>query len=292
MMPIQNRHDFVFYFDIKNGNPNGDPDSGNMPRIDIGTQKGLVTDVALKRKIRNYVDLKYGGKPPHGIYMREKAVLNTTHGEAYAALGIKSDAKKLPKEEEGRRITRWMCDNFYDIRTFGAVMTTEVNAGQVRGPVQLSFSESADPIVPQEITITRSSVTNMKDVDKERTMGRKYIVPYGLYRCHGFVSASLAGDATKGTGFSQEDLDLLFEALCNMFEHDRSAARMDMNTQALIVFKHENTLGNAPAQSLFRRVKTTLNPGVKVPRSIEDYTVSVDESDLPQGVSILRSCGF
>lgn len=286
MTPIQNRYDFVFLFDIKNGNPNGDPDNGNMPRIDNDTQKGLVTDVALKRKIRNYVDLKHGGQPPHGIYMREKAVLNTTHAEAYTALGIKSDAKKLPKEDEGRKITRWMCDNFYDIRTFGAVMTTEVNAGQVRGPVQLSFSESVDPILPQEITITRSSVTNEKDAAKERTMGRKYIVPYGLYRCHGFVSASLAGDATKGTGFSQEDLDLLFEALCNMFEHDRSAARMEMNAQKLVVFRHDNALGNAPAQKLFGRVKAKTNEGVKVPRSIDDYTITVDEDNLPTGVSI------
>lgn len=254
MAPIQNRYDFVYLFDIKNGNPNGDPDNGNMPRIDNETQKGLVTDVALKRKIRNYVDLKYGGRPPHAIYMREKAILNNTHAEAYTALGLKQDAKKLPKEEEGRKITRWMCDNFFDIRTFGAVMTTEVNAGQVRGPVQLSFAESVDPILPQEITITRSSVTNEKDAAKERTMGRKYIVPYGLYRSHGYISANLAGDATKGTGFSNEDLQLLFEALCNMFEHDRSAARMEMNMQKLVVFQHDSALGNAPSQMLFRRV--------------------------------------
>jgi len=290
MSPIQNRHDFVFFFDIKNGNPNGDPDNGNMPRMDNDTQKGLVTDVALKRKIRNYVDLKHGGEPPNAIYMREKAVLNATHSQAYAALGIKSDAKKLPREEEGRSITRWMCDNFYDIRSFGAVMTTEVNAGQVRGPVQLSFSESVDPIRAEEVTITRSSVTNVKDIEKERTMGRKHIVPYGLYRCHGFVSASLAGDATKGTGFSQEDLDLLFEALCNMFEHDRSAARMEMNAQALIVFRHENVLGNAPAQALFRRVKARTE--AMMPRSIEDYEITVEEDHLPPGVTILRPGGL
>lgn len=291
MTPIQNRYDFVYLFDIKNGNPNGDPDNGNMPRIDNETQKGLVTDVALKRKIRNYVDLTRGGEPPHAIYMREKAVLNQTHGEAYKALGLKSEAKKLPKDaDKARDLTRWMCANFYDVRAFGAVMTTEVNAGQVRGPVQLSFSELVDPILPQEITITRSSVTNERDAEKERTMGRKYIVPYGLYRCHGFVSPSLAGDATKGTGFGQEDLDLLFEALCNMFEHDRSAARMEMNPQALIVFRHESPLGNALAQKLFRRVKVGRNPDVKVPRSFEDYTVTVDETDLPAGVSILRPC--
>lgn len=291
MAPIQNRYDFVYLFDIKNGNPNGDPDNGNMPRVDNDTQKGLVTDVALKRKIRNYVDLTRGGKPPHAIYMREKAVLNQTHGEAYKALGLKPDTKKLPKEaDKARALTRWMCANFYDVRAFGAVMTTEVNAGQVRGPVQLSFSELVDPILPQEITITRSSVTNDRDADKERTMGRKYIVPYGLYRCHGFVSPSLAGDATKGTGFDQDDLDLLFEALCRMFEHDRSAARMEMNPQELIVFRHDNPLGNALAQKLFRRVKVERNADVKTARSFDDYAVTVDEADLPAGVSILRPC--
>ena len=289
MTAIQNRYDFVYLFDIKNGNPNGDPDNGNMPRIDNDTQKGLVTDVALKRKIRNYVDLKHGGEPPNAIYMREKAVLNQTHEKAYAGLGMKPETKKLPKDEaKARELTRWMCNNFYDVRTFGAVMTTDVNAGQVRGPVQLSFAESIDPILPQEVTITRSSVTNVRDADKERTMGRKYIVPYGLYRCHGFVSANLAGDDTKGTGFSQADLDLLFEALGQMFEHDRSAARMEMNPQDLIVFRHDSALGNALAQKLFRRVKVERNGDVKVPRSFDDYTVTVDEADLPAGVTVLR----
>ncbi|MFQ6774383.1 type I-C CRISPR-associated protein Cas7/Csd2 [Cereibacter sphaeroides] len=287
MTALTNRYEFVFLFDIRNGNPNGDPDNGNMPRIDTDTEHGLVTDVALKRKIRNYVDLKHGGEPPHAIYMREKAILNATHGEAYAALGLKPESKKLPKDEaKAREITRWMCRNFYDIRTFGAVMTTDVNAGQVRGPVQLSFSETVDPILPQEITITRSSVTNEKDAAKERTMGRKYIVPYGLYRCHGFVSASLAGDATKGTGFSEEDLALLFEALTNMFEHDRSAARMEMNAQRLIVFRHESALGNAPAQALFKRVAVARRDDVKVPRRFEDYDVTVDTENLPTGVEI------
>ncbi|MGN7870101.1 type I-C CRISPR-associated protein Cas7/Csd2 [Paracoccus sp. 22332] len=304
MTPITNRYDFVFLFDIKNGNPNGDPDNGNMPRIDNDTQKGLVTDVAIKRKVRNYVELKHEGAPPNRIYMREKAILNNTHGEAYAALGVKSDAKKLPKEEEGRKITRWMCDNFFDIRSFGAVMTTEVNAGQVRGPVQFSFSESVEPILPQEVTITRSSVTNEKDAAKERTMGRKYIVPYGLYRCHGFVSASLAGDATKGTGFSQPDLDLLFEALCTMFEHDRSAARMEMNTQKLIVFRHDSMLGNAPAHRLFDLVQIGRNvdgefrnlddrglSNLPPARKFSDYIVRVDEASLPEGVTVLYPCG-
>ena len=287
MTALTNRYDFVFLFDIRNGNPNGDPDNGNMPRIDTETEHGLVTDVALKRKIRNYVDLKHGGQPPHAIYMREKAILNNTHGEAYAALNLKPETKKLPKEEtKAREITRWMCDNFFDVRAFGAVMTTEVNAGQVRGPVQLSFSETVDPILPQEITITRSSVTNEKDAAKERTMGRKYIVPYGLYRCHGFVSASLAGDATKGTGFSEDDLTLLFEALCNMFEHDRSAARMEMNAQRLIVFRHDNALGNAPAQALFKRISVARTPGVKQPRRFEDYTVEINRDALPAGIEI------
>ncbi|QCP86338.1 type I-C CRISPR-associated protein Cas7/Csd2 [Cereibacter sphaeroides] len=287
MTALTNRYEFVFLFDIRNGNPNGDPDNGNMPRIDMDTEHGLVTDVALKRKIRNYVDLKHGGEPPHAIYMREKAILNATHGEAYAALGLKPESKKLPKDEaKAREITRWMCQNFFDIRTFGAVMTTDVNAGQVRGPVQLSFSETVDPILPQEVTITRSSVTNEKDAAKERTMGRKYIVPYGLYRCHGFVSASLAGDATKGTGFSEEDLALLFEALTNMFEHDRSAARMEMNAQRLIVFRHDSALGNAPAQALFKRVAVARRHDVKVPRRFEDYDVTVDTENLPTGVEI------
>ena len=289
MTALQNRHEFVFLFDIINGNPNGDPDSGNMPRQDLDTQKGLVTDVSLKRKIRNYVDLKHGGAAPHAIYMQERAILNLQHQKAYDAVKLKAEAKKLPKDDaKAREITRWMCDNFYDIRAFGAVMTTDVNAGQVRGPVQLGFAQSIDPVTPQEITITRSSVTNERDAEKERTMGRKYIVPYGLYRCHGFVSANLAGDATKGTGFSQGDLDLLFEALVNMFEHDRSAARMEMNAQRLIVFKHASKLGDAPAQKLFERVKATRKPDVKLPRAFSDYEVTIDREGLPAGVEIIE----
>ena len=289
MTAIRNRYDFVFLFDIINGNPNGDPDNGNMPRMEIDTQKGLVTDVALKRKVRNYVDIVKEGKPPYAIYMQEKAVLNHQHQRAYEAIGIKADSKKLPKEEaKAREITAWMCANFFDVRAFGAVMTTEVNAGQVRGPIQLGFSQSVDAIMPQEITITRSSVTNERDADKERTMGRKYIVPYGLYRCHGFVSANLAGDEKKGTGFSQEDLDLFFEALTNMFEHDRSAARMEMNAQRLIVFKHDSALGNAASQNLFKLVKIKKSDDVKVPRSFDDYTVIIDRENLPAGVEIIE----
>ena len=292
MTAIQNRYEFVFLFDIRNGNPNGDPDNGNMPRVNINNQKGLVTDVCLKRKIRNYVDVVKQGKPPFRIYMQEKAVLNQQHREAYAALGIDPDTKKLPKEEaKARELTAWMCANFYDIRTFGAVMTTEVNAGQVRGPVQLSFSESIDPILPQEITITRSSVTNDRDAEKERTMGRKYIIPYGLYRCHGYISANLAGDEKKGTGFSQDDLDLFFQSLCNMFELDRSAARMEMNKQALVVFRHDSILGNAPSQKLFNLVSVKKKDDVKVPSSFSDYDFHVAEDRLPDGVSILYPCG-
>lgn len=289
MTALQTRYEFVYLFDIVNGNPNGDPDNGNMPRQESSSQKGLVTDVALKRKIRNYVDLVKGGEPPYAIYMQEKAVLNQRHQQAYQALGLKSEKQKLPKEEEkSREITRWMCNNFFDVRTFGAVMTTEVNAGQVRGPVQMGFAESIDPIQAQEITITRSSVTNDRDADKERTMGRKYIVPYGLYRSHGYVSASLAGDATKGTGFSHEDLCLLFEALINMFEHDRSAARMEMNAQRLIVFKHGSVLGNARAQDLFKLVTVQQKPDVKLPRSFSDYIVTIDRENLPAGVEIIE----
>lgn len=289
MTAIENRYEFVYLFDIVNGNPNGDPDSGNMPRQDTESQKGLVTDVALKRKIRNYVDLKHGGVAPNAIYMQERAILNLQHQKAYDAVGVKAESKKLPKDEaKARDITRWMCANYYDIRAFGAVMTTEVNAGQVRGPVQLGFATSVDAVTPQEITITRSSVTNEKDAEKERTMGRKYIVPYGLYRCHGFVSANLAGDETKGTGFSQSDLDLLFEALANMFEHDRSAARMEMNAQRLIVFKHASKLGDAPAQKLFERVTVERKGDVKLPRSFKDYEVKIDRANLPAGVEILE----
>lgn len=289
MTAIQNRYEFVFLFDISNGNPNGDPDNGNMPRLEIDTQKGLVTDVCLKRKVRNYVDIAKGGKPPYAIYMQEKAVLNNQHKRAYEAIGIKSELKKLPKDEaKAREITAWMCANFFDIRTFGAVMTTEVNSGQVRGPIQIGFSQSIDAIVPQEITITRSSVTNERDADKERTMGRKHIIPYGLYRGHGFISANLAGDEKKGTGFSEEDLDLFWEALLNMFEHDRSSARMEMNAQRLIVFKHDCVLGNAPAQRLFKLIEIEKNQDVKFPRCFEDYTVRIDRDNLPPGVEIIE----
>jgi CRISPR-associated protein Csd2 len=286
--PIANRYDFVFLFDVRNGNPNGDPDAGNMPRMDPETGRGLVTDVALKRKIRNYVAMARGDAPGYDIYMQERAVLNRAHARAYTALDLKSESKKLPKEEDkARALTAWMCANFFDIRAFGAVMSTEVNAGQVRGPVQFTFAESLDPIVPMEISITRSSVTNEKDaLQNDRTMGRKHIVPYGLYRAHGFVSGRLANDAKKGTGFSEADLALVWEAMAGMFDHDRAAARGEMTARALVVFKHESDLGNAPAHKLLERVTVSRAAGDGPARGFGDYVVRVDEADLPVGITI------
>lgn len=282
---IENRYDFVLLFDVKNGNPNGDPDAGNLPRLDPETGRGLVTDVCLKRKVRNYVGLLKGEEPPHEIYVKEKAVLNRQHQRAYEALKLKSESKKLPKkEEEARALTSWMCQNFYDIRTFGAVMTTEVNAGQVRGPVQMAFAHSIDPIVSLEHSITRMAVTKEQDLEKERTMGRKFTVPYGLYRTHGFISAPLA----EQTGFSEDDLALLWDALQNMFEHDRSAARGEMGTVELIVFKHGGKLGNAPARKLFDRVSVALQNPERPARDYSDYAVNVDETDWPDGVTLIR----
>ena len=230
--------------------------------------------------------------PGHDIYMQERAVLNRAHERAYAALGLKSDSKKLPKDDaKARELTAWMCGNFFDIRTFGAVMSTEVNAGQVRGPVQFTFAESIDPIVPSEISITRSSVTNEKDaLQNGRTMGRKHIVPYGLYRTHGFISGRLANHARKGTGFSEADLALVWEALANMFDHDRAAARGEMTARSLIVFRHESDLGNAPAHTLLERVTVTRASNRAgddgPPRGFGDYDVRVNAADLPAGISI------
>lgn len=290
MSAIANRYEFVYLFDVTNGNPNGDPDAGNLPRLDPETNQGLVTDVCLKRKIRNYVALEKSGadgkpEPGHVIYMQEKSVLNNQHKQAYAALGIEPEAKKLPKDEaKAHELTRWMCANFFDVRTFGAVMTTEVNAGQVRGPIQLAFATSIDPVIPLEVSITRMAVTNEKDLEKERTMGRKHIIPYGLYRAHGFISAKLA----ERTGFSEDDLQLLWRALSNMFEHDRSAARGEMAARKLIVFKHDHPMGNAPAHKLFELVKVVRTAGeADTPaRSFADYQVSIDRAGLPAGVTI------
>lgn len=288
-MSIANRYEFVFLFDVKNGNPNGDPDAGNLPRLDPETNQGMVTDVCLKRKIRNYVAIEKEGEPGHAIYMQERSVLNQQHEKAWKALNIPPDAKdaykKLPKEEaKAREVTAWMCQNFFDVRAFGAVMTTEVNAGQVRGPVQLAFASSIDPVVPLEISITRMAVTNDKDLEKERTMGRKHILPYGLYRAHGFISAKLA----ERTGFSEDDLALLWRALGNMFEHDRSAARGEMAARKLFVFKHDSALGNAPAHKLFDCVKVKrVNGEAETPaRMFGDYNVTLDRGSLPSEVSV------
>lgn len=282
-----NRYDFVYLFDARDANPNGDPDAGNLPRVDPETGQGLVTDVCLKRKIRNYVALKHGNQPPHEIYFQDGAVLNNVHKRAYDAVGLKGENKKLPKDvEKARAITGFMCSNFFDIRTFGAVMTTEVNCGQVRGPVQLSFSRSLDPIVSSEHAITRSSVTNVKDLEKERTIGRKFTVPYALYRAHGFVNPFLA----KQTGFGEEDLALLWESLVNAFQFDQSAARPagSMAARKLIVFKHDSELGCAPSHVLLDAVSAGLTkPGIP-PRSVADYSVSVDRSALPAGVELVE----
>lgn len=285
MTAIAYRYEFVYLFDVTNGNPNGDPDAGNLPRLDPETNQGLVTDVCLKRKIRNYVALEKEDAPGFGIYMQEKAVLNNQHKLAYQALGIEPESKKLPKDQaKARELTAWMCKNFFDIRAFGAVMTTEVNSGQVRGPIQLAFARSIDPVVPMEVAITRMAVTNERDAERERTIGRKHIVPYGLYRAHGFVSAKLA----ERTGFSDEDLDLVWRSLINMFEHDRSAARGEMAARKLVVFKHDNALGSAPAHLLFERVVVDrVNGEADTPaRSFRDYDVKILDADLPAGVTV------
>lgn len=293
MTAIDKRYDFVLLFDVTNGNPNGDPDAGNLPRLDPETNQGLVTDVCLKRKVRNYVEMAKGTTPGFEIYVRERGVLNRQHERAYRALDLKPEPKKLPKDEEkARELTRWMCTNFFDIRAFGAVMSTDINCGQVRGPVQLAFGHSIDPIVPVEVAITRMAVTNERDLEKERTMGRKFLVPYGLYRAHGYVSAHLAGDATKGTGFDQGDLELLWEALISMFEHDRSAARGEMATRGLYVFEHDSPLGRAPAHKLFERVRVRTADDRRAEdrpaRAFGDYRVEVDEGGMPEGVRLLR----
>ena len=281
---------------MKNGNPNGDPDAGNMPRIDPDTSRGIVSDVCLKRKIRNYVDLVKGeeiddpdvaeGELGYKIYVQEAAVLNDRNRKAYVHYDMKPASKKLPKAKEDQlKVTKFMCDNFFDIRAFGAVMTTDVNCGQVRGPIQLCFAESVDPVLPLEMSITRMAVTNGKDAEKEKTMGRKQYVPYGLYRAEGFISAALA----EKTGFSQEDLDLFFEALMNMFENDRSAARGLMASRKLFAFKHESKLGNAPAHKLFDAVsvKRLIEDGAEA-RAFSDYEIVVDRAAIPEGVELLE----
>jgi CRISPR-associated protein Csd2 len=294
--PINNRYDFVFFCDVKNGNPNGDPDAGNLPRIDPETAHGIISDVCIKRKIRNYVDLVKGqkiddpdvetGELGYKIYVQEGSVLNERNLKAYAHYDLKPEEKKLPKDlEDQRKITRFMCDNFFDIRTFGAVMTTKVNCGQVRGPVQLCFGESIDPVVPMEMSITRMAATEANEEKDNKTMGRKQYIPYGLYRIEGFISAPLA----EQTGFCQADLDLLFEALMNMFESDRSASRGLMTSRKLVVFKHESKLGNAPAESLFESVKVKrLIPESQEARSYKDYEIEIDRGSVPKEVEIFE----
>lgn len=314
-MSLTNRYDFVLLFDVKDGNPNGDPDAGNLPRLDAETGHGLMTDVSLKRKVRNFVALtrdQSESAPEPGtkrseIYVREKAILNLQHQRAYSALkldapaeevaeGDDTGAKKKPGKEKRKgsgddvdKARAWMCQNFFDVRTFGAVMSTGINCGQVRGPVQLTFARSVDPIVAHEHSITRMAVSTEAEAEKQqgdnRTMGRKHTVPYGLYMAHGFVSAFLG----KQTGFGEDDLDLLWQALENMFEHDRSAARGEMSTRGLYVFKHDSELGNAHAHELFKRISAKKN--VDVPRNFEDYDITVNEDALPNGVKLIRKIG-
>ncbi len=314
MTILSQRHDFVLIFDVTNGNPNGDPDSGNMPRMDPETGHGLVSDVSLKRKIRNYVDLARTGVEGHHIYVQESSILNDKHRQAYRALRptdakVDKDPKLNPKDDsEAIALRNWMCANFFDVRTFGAVMSTGINCGQVKGPVQITFATSVEPIMPAEISITRMAATNeaekkqkvegddSSDRKENRTMGRKHIVPYGLYVAYGFISAKFA----ERTGFSEADLALLTEALSSMFEHDHSAARGQMSTRKLILFRHDNALGNAPAHQLFDIVKIgravdgelraidarldNLPPA----RRFSDYAVQIDRAALPAGVEIIE----
>lgn len=291
---IKNRYEFTILFDVENGNPNGDPDAGNMPRVDPETGYGLVTDVCLKRKIRNCIETICEDKPGYRIYVKEGVPLQRSDNEALSYVGIdeKTDVKKMKKDDSelDRKICDFMCRNFFDIRTFGAVMTTFVksalNCGQVRGPVQLGFARSIDPIVTQEVTITRVAITTEKDAENKNTeMGRKYIIPYALYRVDGYVSANLA---RKVTGFSEDDLQLLWKAIINMFEYDRSAARGNMAVRELIVFKHESELGNAPAYKLFDTIHVQKKEGVVAPRSYMDYDVTIDEAKMPERVTCIR----
>ncbi|NLW50821.1 MAG: type I-C CRISPR-associated protein Cas7/Csd2 [Candidatus Brocadiaceae bacterium] len=290
--PISKRYDFVLLFDVRNGNPNGDPDAGNAPRIDPETGHGIVTDVCLKRKIRNYICLAKGcseghPEPGYDIYVKEGAILNKQHERAYEAPGVKDADKGAERIELARQ---WMCQTFFDIRMFGAVMTTSTNCGQVRGPVQLAFARSIDPIAQLEQSITRMAVTTEREAQAQserqegqaRTMGRKAIVPYGLYEVHGFISPHFAAK----TGFSEEDLQLLWQALLNMFEHDRSSARGEMATRQLIVFEHESALGNAPAHSLFARVHAEKRDATRPARAFGDYDVTIDGGDLPTGITM------
>lgn len=298
------RYEFVLFFEVENGNPNGDPDAGNMPRIDPETSHGLVTDVCLKRKVRNYIEIARSDVLGFDVYVREGVILNEQHKRAYLEVKPENefiwDANKRPslgknKDEDTKKkalaiansLRMFMCTNFYDIRTFGAVMSTDVNCGQVRGPVQMGFARSIDTIIPQDISITRVAVTKEeggKKEGKDQEMGRKHIVPYGLYRAEGYVSASLA----QKTGFSEEDLDLFWEALLNMFEHDHSAARGKMASRKLVIFEHESLLGNAPAHKLFDLIKVERKDCQKPPRAFSDYMINVDHGAKPNGITIIE----
>lgn len=287
MAELNNRIDFVYMFDVQDGNPNGDPDAGNLPRVDAETGMGLVTDVCLKRKVRNYVQVAKECAAGYDIFIKEKAVLNTLIDASHEDDSVKSKTKEADKTEAARMV---MCGKYFDVRAFGAVMSTGKNAGQVRGPIQLTFARSVDPIAAAEHSITRMAVATEKEAEKQsgdnRTMGRKATVPYGLYICHGFISANLA----KQTGFSEDDLNLVFEALQNMFDVDRSAARGLMSAQKLIVFKHDSVLGNAPANKLFDRVKVVKNCAGS-PRSFCDYTVTIDKEGLPETIKVEELIG-
>ncbi|HME71583.1 MAG TPA: type I-C CRISPR-associated protein Cas7/Csd2 [Myxococcota bacterium] len=304
--PIANRYDIVYFFDIIDGNPNGDPDAGNVPRMDPETLQGLVTDVCLKRKIRNFVGLTHREQPPYEIYVKERAVLNQQHDRAWQKVDPKATAeqkKKLPRDEEkARALTAWMCKNFFDVRAFGAVMTTDVNCGQVRGPVQFGLARSLHAIVTHEHAVTRCAVTTEKEAQQQeggnRTMGRKFTVPYALYRVHGYINPNLAA-GPNGTGFSEDDLALLKRALDQMFEFDKSAARANMRPVACVAFRHESSLGNARADQLFARVVCKPEAGVqpltgeaggddRPPRSFADYELTVNDADLPAGVTVER----
>ena len=279
---IENRYDFVLFFDVKDGNPNGDPDARNLPRVDPETGHGLVTDVCLKRKVRNFVHLAHCSSAGNDIFIKERAVLNNMIGDAHEQKGVKCK----DKGEKTDAARQFMCDRYFDVRTFGAVMSTGKNAGQVRGPVQLTFARSVDPVLPMDHSITRMAVTTEAEADKQqgdnRTMGRKFTIPYALYRCHGFISAPLAAQ----TGFGKEDLELFWTALINMFEHDRSAARGQMSVRKLVVFKHASKLGNAPSHQLFDMV--TAQAVDQPARSFGQYQIAVpSQADMPRGVTVL-----
>lgn len=290
---IKNRYEFTILFEVENGNPNGDPDAGNMPRVDAETGYGLVTDVCIKRKIRNYVDIAKKDAPHYKIYVRNNEPLDQNRIWAYDQTGVEAPKKsgKVSTDEpadkkEFKKVTSFMCDNFYDIRAFGAVMTLTYNCGQVRGPVQMGFGKSIDPIMPQSVTIT--SCTYANEGEKSSTMGRKNIVPYALYRMDGYVSPNLASNETSGTGFTEEDLELLWQAIINMFEVDHAAARGKMATRELIVFKHSSELGNCPAHKLFEAVTVKLKEDREVPRAYSDYEISIDEAAIPKEVEMKR----